>query len=130
MAKYFKALAVLFTFLPFYFFTLSCQEGHEAGDLLGQWRLSGSDECYLNFSGSVTLFRHVDGRQVFGNFQHVGDSIFMQCYSAEELPTDTILVEEEFGMKPFRDIRLRVEALSSGSLVLSKGQQTWSFTKY
>ena len=75
MARYCKLL-ILFAFLCF----ASCQEGREAGDLLGQWRLAGSDMNYLSFSGSVALFRNSEStdNQVYGNFQHKGDSLFIE----------------------------------------------------
>lgn len=131
MARFFKiSLFYLFTFLLF-----SCQEGHEAGDLLGQWRLKGSDKNYLSFSGSVALFRDITFTdlakgQIFGNFQHKGDSLFIQCYSIKGTPSDTTVVENNFGFKPFNNIRVKVAALDKNQLVLTKDSQTWSFEKY
>ena len=125
MAKYFK----LFTIFSL-FFLASCQEGGEAGDLWGQWRITGSDDKYLSFSGSVLLFRNISKGEVFGNFQHVGDSLFMQCYSANGLPSDTTIVETAFGFKPFNNIRVKIEVLDGDVLVLSKDNQTWNFYKY
>ena len=125
MAKYFK----LFTIFSL-FFLASCQEGGEAGDLWGQWRMTGSDDKYLSFSGSVLLFRNISKGEVFGNFQHVGDSLFMQCYSANGLPSDTTIVETAFGFKPFNNIRVKIEVLDGDVLVLSKDNQTWNFYKY
>ena len=130
MVRYFKCL-VIFSFL----LLISCQEGREAGDLLGQWRMAGSDDKYLSFSGSVSLFRLVSADRtetgtVFGNFQHVGDSLFMQCYSVNGLPSDTTIVETAFGFKPFNNIRLKIETLDGDILVLSKEGQTWNFYKY
>ena len=69
--------------------TSSCQEGREAGDLLGQWRQTGTDDCYVSFAGAVALFHDGQGRKVFANFQHVGDSLMIQCHSIEGLATDT-----------------------------------------
>ena len=126
MARFFKfSLFYLFTFLLF-----SCQEGGDAGELLGQWRLSGSNDKYVSFAGSVTLFRNLGVAEVFGNFQHVGDSLFIQCYSVKGESRDTIAVEAGFGMKPLTDIRLKVESLSSDALVISKDGRMWSFSKY
>jgi hypothetical protein len=127
MAKYFKHIL----FLTSYFFLLSsCQEGSEAGDLFGQWRQTGSDTNYMSFSGSVALFRtSVEGR-VYGNFQHKGDSLFIQCYSAEGLLSDTVIVEESFGFKPFNNIRVKIEALDNDHLILKNDQQSWTFNKY
>ncbi len=127
MARFFKHL------LPFYLLTpllLSCQEGGEAGDLFGQWRLSGSDTHYVSFSGSVTLFRCLDKGQVYGNFQHVGDSLFIQCFSVEGERRDTTIIEEAFGWKPMNNIRLKITTLDGDRLVVSSGQQMWSFCKY
>lgn len=126
MAKYFKFI-VFFSLT----FLTSCQEGGEAGDLWGQWRMTDSNRKYLSFSGSVTLFRDTaTGIMVYGNFQHVGDSLFIQCYSEKGLPTDTTVVEETFGFKPFNNIRVRIDALGGKVLVLSKDGQTWNFHKY
>ena len=131
MARFCKFL--LFTFLPFYFLTVllfSCQEGRDAGDLWGQWRQNGTDDKYISFSGSVTVFRNAKGRKVFGNFQHVGDSLFIQCSSIKGEPNDTVYIEEHFGFKPFTNIRLRIDHLDSEDLVLSQDGKTWSFYKY
>jgi hypothetical protein len=40
------------------------------------------------------------------------------------------MVEERYGLGPFTDIRLKIETLDSDHLVLTKGQQQWSFYKY
>ena len=127
MAKYFKHILLLTS----YFLLLSsCQEGGEAGDLFGQWRQTGSDTNYMSFSGSVALFRtSVEGR-VYGNFQHKGDSLFIQCYSVEGLRSDTVIVEESFGFKPFNNIRVKIEALDNDHLILKNDQQSWTFNKY
>ena len=127
MAKYFKHILLLTS----YFFLLSsCQEGSEAGDLFGQWRQTGSDTNYMSFSGSVVLFRtSVEGR-VYGNFQHKGDSLFIQCYSVEGLRSDTVIVEESFGFKPFNNIRVKIEALDNDHLILKNDQHSWTFNKY
>lgn len=127
MAKYFKHILLLTS----YFFLLSsCQEGSEAGDLFGQWRQTGSDTNYMSFSGSVALFRtSVEGR-VYGNFQHKGDSLFIQCYSVEGLRSDTVIVEESFGFKPFNNIRVKIEALDNDHLILKNDQHSWTFNKY
>lgn len=125
MAKYFK-----FVVLFFVLFLSSCQEGGEAGDLWGQWRMTGSDSEYISFSGSVSLFRSISKGEVYGNFQHVGDSLFIQCYSIKALASDTIVVEETFGFKPFNNIRVKIDAVDGDILVLSKDGQTWNFYKY
>ena len=51
MAKYFKILAVSYWLLAIGSLT-ACQEGGDAGDLFGQWRLDGSDSKYISFSGA------------------------------------------------------------------------------
>ena len=84
MARFFKSI-LLFIGL----FLVSCQEGREAGDLLGQWRMVGSDTR-----------------------------------------ADTILVEDTYAFKPFNDIRVKIESLTSDKLIISKNSQTWSFDKY
>ena len=130
MARFFKSLILISCLL-----LGACQEGHEAGDLLGQWRLKGSDTNYLSFSGSVALFRDITFSdlakgQIYGNFQHQGDSLFIQCYSVRETASDTAVVEKNFGFKPFNNIRVKVAALDKDQLVLTKDGQTWSFEKY
>ena len=112
------------------FVLISCQEGGDAGDLWGQWRMTGSDDKYFSFSGSVALFRYVGKGDIYGNFQHIGDSLFIQCYSVKGEQSDTAIVEETFGFKPFSDIRVRIDGLDDNHLVLSKDNLTWSFYKY
>lgn len=126
MERFFKSFVLLFCVL----LLSSCQEGGEAGDLFGQWRLAGHDTQYISFSGSLTLLRSTDEAEVIGNFQHVGDSLFIQCYSIEALPLDTAVVEVTFGFKPIDNIRLRIEELNSDHLVLSKDGRIWSFYPY
>lgn len=129
MARFFKrcivAAAILLT---------ACQEGGDAGDLLGQWRMTGSDSRYLSFSGSIAEFRLVENNnlmsEVFGNFQHVGDSLFIHCYSIYGGKNDTLTVEQEFGFRPFDNIRLRIDGLDGDHLTLSKDGRLWSFYKY
>lgn len=108
----------------------SCQEGGEAGDLFGQWRMTGSDTQYICFSGSISMFRSATDGEVFGNFQHQGDSLFIQCYSIKGLRSDTVMVEETFGFKPFKDIRVKIKSLNGDILILSKDNQKWNFYKY
>ena len=126
MARFFKYIFLL----TFSIFLLSCQEGGDAGDLLGQWRLSGSDTKYISFSGGITWIKNVGENELYGNFQHVGDSLFIQCYYINGIPQDTALVENTFGFRPFNNIRLKIETLSSDRLLLRKDNQTWSFDKY
>lgn len=126
MVRFFKSSVLLLCML----ILSSCQEGGEAGDLFGQWRLAGHDTQYISFSGSITLIRSTDETEVFGNFQHVGDSLFIQCYSIEALPLDTVVVEQTFSFSPFNNIRLRIENINSDRLVLSKDGRIWSFEKY
>ena len=129
MARFFKrcivAAAILLT---------ACQEGGDAGDLLGQWRMTGSDSRYLSFAGSIVELRLVEGtflmNEVFGNFQHVGDSLFIHCYSIYGGKNDTLNVEQGFGFKPFDNIRLKIDVLDNDHLTLSKDGRLWSFYKY
>jgi len=123
MARYFSLL--LSALLLF-----SCQEGGEAGDLFGQWRMDGSDRQYISFSGSIVLFRSIGEGEVYGTFRHEGDSLFLQCRSVHGLPSDTALVERTFGFRPFADIRLKVSLPASDCLVLSQGTQQWKFYQY
>ena len=131
MARFFKSLfTITFSLFTITFTLMSCQEGREAGDLLGQWRMVGSDTKYISFSGSITWIRCLPDDEVFGNFQHIGDSLFIQCYSIEGNVADTILIEEKYAFKPFNDIRVKIESLTSDKLIISKNSQTWSFDKY
>lgn len=131
MARYFKHLLLLTSYIFLLTSSLSsCQEGRDAGDLWGQWRLEGHDDMYVSFSGTITHFRKNNGQAVFAKFQHEGDSLFMQCSSIYQEKSDTTFVEDDFGMKPFTNIRLRIDALDSDRLVLSKDGQHWAFEKY
>ena len=123
MAKYYKT-AILFCFV----LLTGCQEGGEAGDLFGQWRMT--DTHYVSFSGAVARLRCTTAGEVFGNFQHQGDSLFIQCYSIKGAKADTTMVEDSFGFKPFNNIRVKIAALDTDQLVITKGSQTWSFHKY
>ena len=120
-------------FLPFYFFTFllfSCQEGGEAGDLFGFWRMEGSDSKSMSFSGSIALFRDTNGSQVYGSFKHQGDSLLIECISINGNPSDTVFIESDYGFKPFSNIRLKIDKLNDDDLLLSKDGQTWHFYKY
>ena len=134
MERYFKLLAISCWLLAVSASFTSCQEGREAGDLLGQWRLS--DTQYISFSGSVVQFRNVVDNSwtmgVFGNFQHVGDSIFIQCYSIleEDHENDINLIENEFGFKPFNNIRVKVVSLDNDNLIRNKEERQWAMRKY
>ena len=127
MAKFYKLLAISCWLLA-----ASCQEGREAGDLWGQWRLADGDRLYISFSGHVARLQdtHHAGLFVYGNFQHRGDSLFIQCFSKKGQPTDTVLIEKTFGFRPFSNIRLKIDRLDGDNLVLSKDNQRWSFYKY
>ena len=127
MAKYFKYIILLTSSI---FLLTSCQEGGDAGDLWGQWRMDGSDSKYISFSGSVTWIKDAQLGHIFGNFQHQGDSLFIQCYSEKGERVDTMVVEQSFGFKPINNIRLKIATLDSDNLVLTKNGQTWSFRKY
>ena len=92
--------------------------------------MGDSDPQYMSFSGSVTVFRNQINGDVYGNFQHIGDSLFIQCYSVYGELADTITVEEKFGFKPFNNIRVKIAALDNDQLIITKGSQTWSLHKY
>lgn len=130
MARFFKRLLALASYLLLLTSSISCQEGGEAGDFFGQWRMKGTEGKYISFSGSTTWLKSMGEGDVFGNFQHVGDSLFIQCYSINATPGDTAIVEQAFGWKPINDIRLKINVLDGDNLVVSKGGQTWSFYKY
>ena len=125
MARFYKLISLFAIIL-----LISCEEGREAGNLYGQWRMSGSDTKYISFSGSITSIKDLVEGEVFGNFQHVGDSLFIQCYSKDNLLSDTIMIESSYGFKPFNNIRLRIESIDNENLVISKEGKIWSFFKY
>lgn len=133
MARYFKRLS-LFTFLlpltSYHLLLTSCQEGGDAGDLFGQWRMENADAKYISFSGTIVWIKDLKQSEIYGNFQHQGDSLFMQCYSKMGEKRDTILVEQSFGFRPINNIRVKITTLDSDHLVLTKDGQTWSFYKY
>ena len=108
----------------------SCQEGGDAGDLFGQWRLQDSDSKYISFSGSVVWIKELLHGEATGTFQHQGDSLFMQCRSIKGMPEDTIIIEQSFGFRPIDNIRVRITTLDSDHMVLTKDGQTWSFYKF
>lgn len=129
MARFFKYILLLTSSL---LLLISCQEGSEAGDLLGQWRMNNTDNQYMSFSGGIVWLQTIPDKNagVFGNFQHQGDSLFIQCYSKEELKSDTTMVEESFGFKPFNNIRVKIESFDGDIMVLSKDGRKWNFSKY
>ena len=94
--------------------------------------MNNTDNQYISFSGGIAWLQETPDKKVgvFGNFQRQGDSLFIQCYSREALKSDTIMVEESFGFKPFNNIRVKIEALNGDILVLSKEGQKWNFYKY
>ena len=128
------AIGALFTI--HYSLLTACQEGSEAGDLWGQWKMDGSNAKFLSFSGSIVWLKDMDmigtkdNAGVYGNFQHTGDSLFIHFYSRGKAKADTTMVEESFGMKPFTNIRVKIDALDNDHLLLSKDGQQWSFEKY
>ena len=125
MARFYKLISLFSIIL-----LISCEEGRDAGNLYGQWRMSGSDTKYISFSGSITSIKDLVEGEVFGNFQHVGDSLFIQCYSKDNLLSDTIMIESSYGFKPFNNIRLKIESIDNENLVISKEGKIWSFFKY
>lgn len=158
MARYFKKAAVWM--LCAAFFTLhsllltSCQEGGEAGDLLGMWRVKyhvyggyGSynsgyydyttlfDERYISFSGSIVQFHtvtpdNVMNSQIFGKFQHVGDSLFIQCYSINDSQHDIDVVENLFGFYPFNNIRVKIKFVGDNAIQLTDNSHEWILEKW
>ena len=129
MARFCKIIAVG-CWLLVVSIIVSCQEGSEAGNLFGQWRLESSDSMYVSFSGSIVSLRNTQAAEVFGNFQRSGDSLFIQCRAIYGDKADTINIENYFGFKPFNNIRLKIDQLDSDHLVLSQEAQIWSFYKY
>lgn len=126
MARFFKYIIILTSCI----ILGSCQEGGDAGDLFGMWRLKDSEPKSISFAGSLVLFRDTNGSQIYGSFRHVGDSLFIQCVSVNASPTDTVFIENSFGFKPFENIRLKINTLNDDDLVLSKDGKIWSFYKY
>ena len=130
MERYFKYIAISCWLLAVSSLFTACQEGGDAGELFGQWRLTDKEDMYVSFSGTITQFRKNNGQAVFAKFQHVGDSLFMQCSSTYKQKTDTTMAEDEFGMKPFTNIRVKIDALDSERLLLSKDGRHWTLEKY
>ena len=130
MARFFKYFLFSLFAIHFSILVSSCQEGREAGDLLGQWRMDNTDSKYISFSGSIVWIKDLNMGAVNGNFQHTGDSLFIQCYSEKAEKADTIMVEESFGFKPFNNIRLKIEQLDNDHITLSKNGKTWIFNKW
>lgn len=108
----------------------ACEEGSDAGELYGQWRLIGGENVYVSFSGSLVIMRKTSVAEVYGNFQHVGDSLFMQYYTYKEEPLDTLTMEEELHFRPMNNVRTRITELSGKRLTLTRGGETWNFEKY
>lgn len=125
MGRFYKLVSLLAIIL-----VSACEEGRDAGSLYGQWRMSGSDTKYISFLGSITSIKDLTEGEVFGNFQHVGDSLFIQCYSIDNLQSDTIMIESSYGFRPFNNIRLKIESIDNDNLVLSNKGKIWSFYKY
>ena len=139
MGKYFKYIFLLtssiFLLTSSIFLLASCQEGRDAGDLFGQWQMT--DSKYVSFSNSIVVFRSVNSNvrdgEVYGTFEHVGDSLFIHCYSITDVtgtPEDIDLIENVFGLKPFGNIRFRIDALDDDQLLLSKDNQHWKLIKW
>ena len=126
MARFYK----YFFFLTSCIILGSCQEGGDAGDLFGMWRLKNSEPKSISFAGSLVLFRDTNGSQIYGSFRHVSDSLFIQCVSVNASSADTTFIENDYGFKPFDNIRLKINTLNDDDLVLSKDGKTWSFYKY
>ena len=132
MARYYKQFIVHSSkFIVLFSLLLSsCQEGGDAGELFGQWRMEGAGSKYISFSGAVAWLQDLEVGEIYGTFQHQGDSLFMQCYSQKGEKTDTIVVEQSFGFSPVNNIRLKIVTLDSDHLVLNKDGRIWSFYKY
>ena len=97
------------------------------------WKLMDKEDIYVSFSGTITQFRKNNGQAVFAKFQHVGDSLFIHCYSITDVtgtPEDIDLIENVFGLKPFGNIRFRIDALDDDQLLLSKDNQHWKLIKW
>ena len=160
MARYFKKAAVWMLCAAFFtlhsFLFTSCQEGGDAGDLLGMWhvkRLSSThggygsynsgyydyttlfDERYISFSGSIVQFHtvtpdNVMNSQIFGKFQHVGDSLFIQCYSINDSQHDIDVVENVFGFYPFNNIRVKIKFVGDNAIQLTDNSHEWILEKW
>ena len=154
MAKYFKLLISLLLLSLTSPLLTSCQEGGEAGDILGMWRVKyhvyggyGSynsgyydyttlfDEQYISFSGSLVPLHtvtpdNVMNSQIFGKFQHVGDSIFIQCYSINDSQHDIDVVENVFGFYPFNNIRVKIKFVGDNAIQLTDNSHEWILEKW
>ena len=129
----------LLSYKEYYFFLVDgkCRIYHTDKGLVNEcglgmiWFHSGNEPyliCDTPNDGTITVST-IEG-EVFGNFQHQGDSLFIQCYSIYGSPVDTAIVEQTFGFRPFGNIRVRIDRLDDDMLVLSKEGVTWDFYKY
>lgn len=109
---------------------MSCTEGRDAGDLWGMWQSADTPGQYISFSGNVVSFRSHDRGEVFGKFQHVGDSLFIMCVSPYQRLEDTLAIEEYYHFRPFHNIRLRILTLDGKRLIMQQGAQQWRFNSY
>ena len=145
MARYFKKAAVWMLCAAFFtlhsFLFTSCQEGGNAHGGYGSYNsgyydyTSLFDEQYISFSGSIVQFHtvtpdNVMNSQIFGKFQHVGDSLFIQCYSINDSQHDIDVVENVFGFYPFNNIRVKIKFVGDNAIQLTDNSHEWILEKW
>ncbi len=139
MAKFFKYYSIVSLFL-----FAACQNEGDIGSLYGQWLLRNSyvngenklfDNIYFSFQGKVVWVKSVNAdnhtyNDVFGNFQHVGDSLLINFVQKSEQTTTTSLIEERCGFVDADNVRLIIKNLDSSELILSDGDNYWKYEKF
>ncbi len=139
MAKFYKYFCFVLLFL-----LTACQNEGDIGSLYGQWKLTNShvngenklfDNIYFSFQGKVVWVKSVNAdnhtyNDVFGNFQHVGDSLLINFVQKSELTTTASLIEERCGFADADNVRVLIRNLDSSELILLDGDNYWNFEKY
>lgn len=148
-----RNLATIFVLFLTVLVVPSCTNDGDIGDLYGQWQLrqyqrgdsvATFDEAFMSFQNSVVQMQvsNSDAHRSFsiwGNFQHVGDSLFLDF-------TVTAIVKGEMASPPsISDLllqyfalpvdstnssRLRILRLDDGKLHLERGGEVWQYRKF
>lgn len=139
MGRFYKYFCLLSFFL-----LSACQNEGDIGYLYGQWSLKSSyingenkkyDNIYFSFQGKVVWVKSVNAtyhtyNDVFGNFDHVGDSILFSFVQKSESTTTTFLIKEKCGFSDADNVRLLIKNIDSSELILIDRDNYWYFEKY
>lgn len=142
-------LVIMEKFFNYFCFVLlllltACQNEDNIGYLYGQWLLKNSHvngenkqsgNIYFSFQGKVIWVKSVNAdnhtyNDVFGNFKQKGDSLLINFVQKSELTTTTSLIEERCGFTDADNVRLLIKNLDSSELILSEGDNYWTFEKF